>query len=135
MSLFTGDALFDIVADDAGSTLTLAGDWTATDFSSFVPGSFFNQGQSVNLNDANENVVTLNPGDQFAIELILNTAVYAEGAFEAVARANFDSTGGFTVSTDAPGASFVQVDVPESTILTQSVIGLLALSYWRRRRA
>ena len=132
VSLFSGEALFDIVAGGTNSTLSLLGDWTPGDFSSFVPGGFFTQGRSVNLNDLNENAAVVNPGDQFAIELILDTSVYAVGAFEAVARANFDSTGGFALSSDTPDASFVVVPEPASMVL--AAIGIVGLFYFNRRQ-
>jgi hypothetical protein len=134
--LFDADALLDVAATQAFTVLTASGDWSPSDFSSpsGVDG-FLNQFRTVDLDDANENVVILDPGDRFAIELILDTALFAVGAFEAAARAGFDSTGGIAVRTDAPGASLVQVVVPEPTSLLLSVTGLLALVGVRRRRS
>lgn len=121
--LFFGDAFFDASANAASSILTTSGDWSTSDFTVFDPGNFNNQGRIVNLNDPNEDVVILNPGDRFAIELLLNTDVFASGPFEAAARADFDSTGAIALSTDAQGATFVQLAVPEPTSFACLLLG------------
>lgn len=119
--LFVADAVFDVAATSGFSVLNTAGDWTPGDFTAFSPSDFFNQERRINLVDTNENAAILNPGDRFAIELVLNTDVYVAGAFELAARSDFDSTGAFTLSTDTAGGGFVQVVVPEP-----STVGLLA---------
>ncbi len=136
ITLFDAEALFDIAASQQFTVLAATGDWSPADFANPGPlGGFFSQSRTVDLDDANENVVVLDPGDRFAIELILDTEIFAVGAFEAAARANFDSTGGISVRTDAPGASLVQVGVPEPTSLALGLTGSMALVGVSRRRS
>ena len=136
ITLFDADALFDIAASQQFTVLTATGDWSAADFFNAGPtGGFFSQSRTVDVDDANENVVVLDPGDRFAIELILDTEAFGFAAFEVAARADFDSTGGIAVRTDAPGASLVQVVVPEPTSLVLGLTGIAALAGTRRRRS
>ena len=134
LTLFDAHAMLDVAASEQFTVLTTTGDWGASDFAD--PGGFdgfLNDFRTVDLEDANENVVVLDPGDRFAIELVLDTEIFAVGAFEAAARADFDSTGGISVATDAPGASLVQVAVPEPGRLALGAVGLATLAIVRRR--
>ena len=133
-SLFMGDALLDVAATTSLSMLTTGGDWMPSNFTSFNPGDFNNQGRRIDITDQNENAAILNPGDKFAIELLLDTSVYAAGAFETAARSDFDSTGAISVSTDAPGGGFSQIAVPEPSTMATLLLGSLGGAiFWCRR--
>ena len=134
ITLFEADAMLDVAASEQSTVLTATGDWSAAEFAD--PGGLdglLNQFRTVDLEDTNENVVVLDPGDRFAIELVLDTEIFAGGAFEVAARADFDSTEGISVATDAPGASLVQVAVPEPGRLALGATGLATLASMRRR--
>jgi hypothetical protein len=82
-----------------------------------------------------EDVLTLEVGDSFAVEIVLTTSVRAAGPFEMHALADFENTGVFALASGTPGASFTAVPVPEpdTAALVAAALLLLAASGSRTR--
>ena len=82
-----------------------------------------------------DDVLTLEVGDRFAIEIELSAAVRAAGPFEMHALADFENTGVFALASGTPGASFTAVPVPEpdTAALVAAALLLLAASGSRTR--
>jgi hypothetical protein len=73
-----------------------------------------------------ENVALINPGeeDHFAIELNLGTVAFVlNPRGELGAFADFLNSGSFTLSSDTPGVTFVQV--PEPATIGMAIVGFL----------
>ncbi len=78
-----------------------------------------------------EDVTLINPGgeDRFAIELTINTEarVFDPGGDELGAVADFLNSGSYSLSSDTPGVTFVQIIVPEPTAPVLLLAGILAV--------
>ena len=140
------------VYDDIGSELVFEG-WvtalgafrndqvsTAFDFDPSVAtrvpplGGFSTSRFEVAYADRLEDVLTLEVGDRFAVEIVLTTAVRAAGPFEMHALADFENTGVFALASGTPGASFTPVPVPEPGTAALVTAALLALAASGSRR-
>jgi hypothetical protein len=118
----------------SGSLLGLGPDVLTLAPSQYADGRAY----EVNVELTYENVTLINPGeeDHFAVELNLGTVAFVlNPRGEVGALADFLNSGNFTLSSDTPGVTFVQVPEPASILLV--AVGGLAILARRvtRRRA
>ena len=111
-SVYNGLASFTTEKTGFTSTLVLSafGDWQVSDFTCVA--SSGGETCSIDINMTLQDVAFVMPGESFAIDSNLLTETVMNGARETFGESDFFNTGSFSLSSDAPGVSFVFVPEP-----------------------